>query len=195
MNNKLKKPYYTTVEIMFMASMIGLDFAYGLVVGPILSATGILEVIRIDMIIPIMMMLTTRLVVDKFGTLIIYEFIWVILAILSRPGSFGLPGFMKIIPAVAYGIILDSCMELFRNKLYLRLLIAGVVGGVINHFALFGIRVMFGLPWSKAVQILLGVNIFTTIIINILAVHLAYLVWQGISRSGWVTRIKSWRSS
>ncbi len=191
----LKKNTFTTVEILFMASMIGLDFAYGLIVGPLLSATGVLEFIRLDMVIPIMMMLITRLVVDRFGTLIIYEFVWVVLAILARPSSFGLPGFFKLFPALAYGLILDSCMQLFPRRVYPRLLIAGVIGGVVNLFALFGIRVLFGMPWSNAVRIVMGINILTTIIINLLAVHLTHLVWKGVSRTGWVTRIRAWRTS
>ena len=191
----LKKNTFTTVEILFMASMIGLDFAYGIIVGPLLSATGVMEFIRLDMIIPIMMMLITRLVVDRFGTLIIYEFVWVVLAILARPSSFGLPGFFKLFPALAYGLILDSCMQLFPRRVYPRILIAGVIGGVVNQFALFGIRMLFGLPWSAAVKIVMGVNILTTIIINLLAVHLTYLVWNGIVRTGWVSRIRAWRTS
>jgi len=196
--NTIKKPgapYYSTVEILFMASMIGLDFAYGLIVGPLLTATGVLEFIRIDMVIPVMMMLTTRLVVDRFGTLTIYEFVWVILAILAKPSSFGLPGFMKLVPALAYGIILDSFMELFRRNVYVRLIVAGVAGGIINQFALFGIRLLFGLPWSTVVQIVMGINLLTTAIVNILGAHLAYLVWKGITRTGWVARIKAWRTS
>ena len=195
MKQSTDRRYFTTVEILFMASMIGLDFAYGLVVGPLLGATGILEFIRLDMIVPIMMMLVTRLVVDRFGTLVIYEFVWVVLAMLARPSSFGLPGFFKLFPALAYGLILDSCMELFPRRIYPRLLIAGVVGGVVNQFALFGIRMLFGLPWSTAVRIVMGINLLTTVAINILAVHLAYLVWNGVSRTGWVDRIKSWRTS
>ena len=191
----MKSDYYTTVEILFIASMIGLDFAYGLVVGPILTATGILEFIRLDMIIPVMMMLVTRLVVDKFGTLIIYEFVWVILAILAKPASFGLPGFLKLFPALAYGLILDSCMQLFKSKPYLRLFIAGIAGGTINQFSLLGIRMLFGMPWSRAVQLLMGVNLVTTAVVNGIAIHLAYIVWNGVERTGWVGRIQSWRTS
>jgi hypothetical protein len=190
-----KSSYFTTVEILFMASMIGLDFAYGLIVGPLLSAAGILEFIRLDMVVPVMMMLTTRLVIDRFGTLIVYEFVWVVLAILAKPSSFGLPGFMKLFPALAYGIILDSLMELFRRNTYLRLFVAGILGGILNQFALFGIRILFGLPWSTAIKVVLGINLITGIIINIIGVHLAWLVWNGLVRSGWVARIRSWRTS
>ena len=192
----MKKNYFTTVEILFLSSMIGLDFAYGMVVGPILSATGILEIIRIDMIIPVMMMLVTRLIVDKFGTLIIYEFVWALLAVMIKPTSFGgIPAFMKLIPAVMYGIILDSLMELFKSRLYVRIMIAGVAGGIVNQFAFLGVRMLFGLPWSRAVQIFLGVNILTNIAVNIIAIHLTYLVWKGVERSGWVQRIHAWRTS
>lgn len=191
-----KKPYFTTVEILFLASMIGLDFAYGMVVGPILSAAGVLEIIRVDMIIPVMLMLIARLLVDKFGTLIMYELIWGILAVLARPGSFGgMPAIAKLIPAVAYGVILDCLMELFKNRLYVRLLVAGVIGGIVNQFAFLGIRLVFGLPWSAAVQIFLGINIITNIIVNIIAVQIAFVVWQGIERSGWSKRLKAWRTS
>jgi len=195
MNAIKGKSYFSTVEILFMASMIGLDFAYGLVVGPLLTATGVLEIIRIDMIVPIMMLLVTRLVVDRFGTLIVYEFVWVTLAILARPGAMGLPGFFKFLPALGYGLILDACMSSVRRPLYLRLIIAGVIGGVVNQFSMLGIRILFGMPWSTAVQALLGINILTTVIINLLAVQLTVLVWRGIERTGWVSRLRSWRTS
>ncbi|MFC1562772.1 hypothetical protein ACFL4Z_01830 [candidate division KSB1 bacterium] len=191
----MKPKYFSTVEIIFLSSMIGLDFALGLIVKPIISASGIGEFIRIDLIVPTVMLLVTRLVIDKFGTLIIYEFVWSTLAVIAMPTSFGLPGFLKIIPAVLYGIILDSFMELFKNRLYIRILIAGVLGGVINQFALVGIRLLFGLPWSEVVQLLLGINIITNLIVSIIAVHLALLIWNGLERSGWVRRIAAWRTS
>jgi len=192
----MNKKYFTTVEIFFIASMIGLDFAYGMVVGPLLSATGILELIRVDMIIPVMMMLTTRLVVDKFGTLIVYEFVWGVLAMIARPASFAaMPGFMKLAPALIYGIMLDSLMELFKDRLYVRILVAGVVGGVVYQFAFTGMRVLYGLPWSEAVQILLGIRLVTTAVVNVLAIHLTFLIWTSVERSGWVRRIQSWRTS
>ncbi len=176
--------------------MIGLDFALGLVLRPVLAATGVLEVIRVDMILPIMMMLITRLVVDKYGTLILYEFVFGILAILAEPASFGgIPGFLKIIPAVMYGVILDSLMSLLRTRLYPRLLIAGVIGGTVNLFCFMGIRLLFGMPWSRVVQVMFGINLATTIVLNVIAVHLAYLVWKSVVRSGWVDRIQSWRTS
>jgi len=192
----MHKKYFTTVEIFFIASMIGLDFAYGMVVGPLLSATGVLEIIRIDMIIPIMMMLTTRLVVDKFGTLIVYEFVWGVLAMVARPASFAaMPGFLKLIPALTYGIMLDSLMELFKQKLYARILIAGVVGSIVYQFVFTGMRILYGLPWSEAVQILFGIRLVTTIVVNVLAIHLTYLIWTSVERTGWVRRIQSWRTS
>ncbi|MCD6308378.1 MAG: hypothetical protein J7M24_05210, partial [Candidatus Latescibacteria bacterium] len=139
----MKKGYFTTVEILFLASMIGLDFAYGMVVGPLLSATGVLEVVRIDMVVPVAMMLVTRLVIDRFGTLIVYEFVWGLLAVIARPTSFGgIPVFMKLVPAVVYGVILDSLMELFRERRRLRLMLAGVLGGAVNQAAFLGIRML-----------------------------------------------------
>lgn len=195
MLQRAKKPYFTTIEILFLSSMIGLDFAYGLVVVPILSAAGILEVIRIDMFIPVMMMLVTRLTVDRFGTLIVYELVWGLLAVMAKPSSFGIPGFFKLIPALAYGIILDSLMQLFKNRPYPRLLIAGVVGGLVNTVAFLGIRMLFGMPWSTVVKILLGINLITVTIVNLVGVHLAFLVWRSLERSGWVQRLHSWRTS
>ena len=192
----LKQPYFTTVEILFLASLIGLDFAYGIIVGPLLTATGILEIIRVDMIIPIMLMLTARLVVDKFGTLVLYEFVWVILAMLAKPGSFGgIPVFMKLIPALSYGLILDCCMELFKNRLYMRLFLAAVIGGIVNQFVFMWIRILFGLPWSTAVQMILGIKILTTIAVNAIAVHVTYLVWKRVELTGWVRRVRAWRTS
>jgi hypothetical protein len=195
MINRAGAPFFTTIEILFMASMIGLDFAWGLVVGPILSAAGITEFVRLDMIVPVMMMLVTRLVVDRFGTLIVYEIVWGILAVLAKPASFGIPGFFKLIPALAYGIILDTLMTLLRNRRYARLMAAAVIGGVVNQFAFLGIRVLFGFPWSTVVQMLLGITLVTTAAVNAVAAHLAFLVWNGVERSGWARRIQAWRSS
>ncbi len=188
-------PYFTTIEILFMASMIGLDFAWGLVVSPILAAAGVTEFIRVDMIVPVMMMLVTRLAVDRFGTLIVYEIVWGLLAALARPASFGVPGFFKLIPALAYGVILDSLMSLLRNRKYARLMIAAVIGGMANQFAYFGIRMLFGLPWSAVVQLLMGITLVTTAAVNAVGAHLAHLVWNGVERSGWSRRIQAWRSS
>ncbi len=190
-----KQPFFSTVEILFLASMIGLDFAWGMVVGPILAAAGVTEVIRVDMVVPVMMMLVTRLVVDRFGTLIVYELIWGILAVLAKPASFGIPGFFKLIPALMYGLILDTLMTLLRDRKYARLMAAAVIGGVVNQAAFTGIRVLFGFPWSAVVQMLLGVTMLTTAAVNVIAAHLAHLVWQGVERSGWDRRIRGWRTS
>ena len=190
-----KTKYFNTIEIVFIASMIGLDFAFGLIVRPFLNPTGILEFVRIDMIVPLMMMFTTRLVVDKFGTLILYELIWGILAVAAMPASFGIPGFFKLIPALTYGIILDTCMQIFKDKNYIRLLIAGILGGFVNQCALLGIKLLFGMPLSSFVKILFGVNLFTIFIINIIAIHLTLSVWKGLERSGWIKRIHTWRTS
>ena len=158
--------------------MIVLDCAYGLVVVPVLAAAGILEIIRIDMIIPIMMMLVTRLTVDRFGTLIIYELIWGLLAVMAKPASFGIPGFFKLIPALAYGIILDSLMQIDRKRVYPRMLVAGVVGGIVNTAAFLGIRMLFGMPWSTVVKTLFWVNIITVTIVKLIALHPAFPVWR-----------------
>ena len=47
---------FTTVELLFIAIMIAADFGFGLVVKPLLSATHVLEVIRLDMIVPFAML-------------------------------------------------------------------------------------------------------------------------------------------
>lgn len=186
---------YTTVEIVFIASMIALDFAFGLVVRPLLTATGVFEIIRVDMIVPLMLMLVTRLVVDRFGVLILYEFVWGLLAVIAMPTSYGLPGLLKLIPSLAYGIILDSFMQLFPRRTLLRLSLASIVGGVINQFVFLGIKMAFGLPWSTAVKILFGINLVTHLLVTSLAAGLSLLVWNAVRRSGWAARISGWRSS
>ncbi len=191
----MKSTRFTTVEIVFIASMIALDFAFGLVIRPLLTAAGVFEIIRVDMIVPLMLMLVTRLVVDRFGVLILYEFVWGLLAVIAMPTSFGLPGLLKLVPSLAYGIILDSFMQMFRRHTPVRLILASVVGGAINQFAFLGIKVAFGLPWSTAVKILFGINLFTHTIVAGLAAVLALLVWNAAQRSGWAARISGWRSS
>lgn len=185
---------FSVAELSFISAMIAMDFGSGFVIKPLLGATGVMNVIRLDMILPMMMLLVTRLVVDRFGTLILYEGVWGLLASMALPASYGLPGLLKMIPAIAHGLTLDTLMSLFRNYHRLRLAVTGVVGGAVNTLLLMLVRIAFGMPWSKATKVFLGVNLATGALVHGIAVVLAILVWRGIGNSVWVKRIKSWKT-
>ncbi len=74
-SDAVKKPYFTTVEILFLASMIGLDFAYGMVVGRF-SPPGRSRSHTGGHDQPVRLKLVARLLVDNSARSIKYELIW-----------------------------------------------------------------------------------------------------------------------
>lgn len=180
---------FTTIQIIFLASIVTFDFAFGMIVKNVLFPTGIFSIIRIDMIVPVMLMMLTRLIIDKFGTLIIYEGVWGLFATLAMPRAFGLPGPLKLIPALAKGIIYDllfSCLRRFKQG---RVFVAAIIGGYLSTLVRVAVQVMLGMPWAKVTQILWGFKILTGLLIDAIGAYLALLVWKRIQKTHLVKRI------
>ncbi|MBD3167264.1 hypothetical protein GF324_11740 [bacterium] len=183
------KPFLTNTQIVFLASMIAADFGSGLVIKNLLAPTHILDLIRIDMIVPIVLMLVTRRLLDRFGVLILYETVWGICSVFAMPAAFGLPGLLKLLPAVTQGIILDTLMSLFRRFHRLRFYISALLGGTLSFFAYFGIRLALGYPWNEVIRALFSVQLLTTALVWVAGAALALLVWKQIGSTPLARRL------
>jgi len=165
---------------VFIGSMVALDFAIGLFSKTLLHASGITNFVRLDMAIPVVLWMLTRLVVDRFGVLTAYQFGWGTLAIFAFPGAM-LPGPLKLIPAVIQGLLHDAGFSLFRRFPRGRVFVSAIVGGFLSKVTVMLLRVqVLGLPWSKVTQALFGIQAVTSIVLNAAAAGLALLVWARI---------------
>ena len=189
MTSSVRNPYLSTTQTIFLASMIAADFGFGLAVKNLLAPTHILSVVRIDMVVPITLMLVTRKMVDRFGVLLLYEGVWGLFSVFAMPSAFGLPGFLKLIPALSQGLILDSLMSLLRRYHKVRFFISAVCGGFLASAAFFGLRLALGMPWVRVVQLLFGVRMATGVLVWAGGAALALLVWEKIKDTQMVRRI------
>lgn len=185
---------FTSVELVFLATMIAADFGFGLLAKPLLSATQVSSVIRLDLIIPTMLMLVTRLVVDKFGALILYEVIIACLAMLAWPTSLSLPGPLKLPVFALKGLIWDVSMSALRPWLVARLFVTALVGEIVAKAAAIGFQVLLGMPWAPLTQVLWGVQLVTTLLVAAVGAALALAVWRAIRDLAVVRRIAAWHS-
>jgi len=184
---------FATVELLFIALMIAADFGFGLVAKPLLAATGILSVARLDMIVPLAMALVTRLVVDRFGTLTLYELIMGLLATLAWPGAFGVPGPLKVPLFLLQGLVWDVCMSGLRPWLVPRLLVTAIAGGVTASAASLALRLALGLPAAPLVAVLWSVQLVGTIAVSGASTVVALALWRAIRELAVVQRIRAWQ--
>jgi len=165
---------------VFIGSVVALDFAVGQLSKSLLHASGVTNFIRVDMFIPVVLWMLTRLIVDRFGVLTAYQFAWGTLAIFAFPGAM-LPGPLKLIPAVIQGLLHDAGFSLFRRFPRGRVFVSAIVGGFLSKVVLMLLRVqVLGLPWTKVTQALFGMQAVTSIVLNAAAAGLALLVWARI---------------
>jgi hypothetical protein len=164
--------------------MVAADIGMGLVVKPMLSATGIDQVMRLDLIIPTAFHILTRLLVDRFGTVLLYELMWGVIAVLTMPTSYAsIPGPAKLIPALINGLLLDSLLQLFKSRPAIRVAFAAVVGGCASTAALMAIRVAFGFPWARVVKILLSIQMGTNILVYGAGAILGLKIWMTLKNT------------
>jgi len=178
----LKLRSLSTAQVVFFASVVALDFGWGLVFKTALQLTAIHEVARLEMVVSVMLMVLARLMLDRFGTLILYELAWGLLAAVFMPAAGGQPGFLKLVPALTQGIIFDILFSLLRHPLPVaRAYVAILVGGVLGPTMAIFFRVALGMPWATATQALFGISLLTSLVINGFGVYLALIVWKRIS--------------
>ena len=165
---------------VFVGSMVALDFTFGMVFKSLLHATGIAAVIRLDMAVPIVLLMLTRLIVDRFGVLIAYQLCWGILAMVALPGG-ALPGPLRLIPILAQGLFFDTCFSLLQRYPRGRVFAAAVTGGLAGSAAVMLARIwVMGLPWSALTKSLFGLEACTSILVHAAAAALALLIWSRI---------------
>jgi hypothetical protein len=173
---------------VFIGSVVALDFAVGQLSKSLLHASGITNFVRLDMFLPVVLWMLTRLIVDRFGVLTAYQFGWGTLAIFAFPGAM-LPGPLKLIPAVIQGLLHDAGFSLFRRFPRGRVFVSAIVGGFLSKVAVMLLRVqVLGLPWTKVTQALFGVQALTSIALDAAAAGLALLIWARI-RNLQITRM------
>ncbi|WP_300162810.1 hypothetical protein [Solidesulfovibrio sp.] len=178
----LKKRGLTTAQVVFFASMVALDFGWGVVFKTALQLTAIHQVARLEMVVSVMLMVLTRLMLDRFGTLIAYELAWGLLAAVFMPAAGGEPGFIKLVPALTQGVVYDVLFSLLRRSLpRARAYVAVLVGGLVGPTAAMAVRVAMGMPWASATKFLFGISLVTSLAINACGVWLAFLVWKRVN--------------
>lgn len=170
--------------------MIAADFGFGLVLKNLLMPTQILSVIRLDMIVPVILLLITRKIVDKFGILILYEAVWGLFSVFAMPAAFGLPGLLKLIPAITQGIILDALMSLFQRYHRVRFILAALLGGTLSAVTYYALRIALGMPWSDVVRLLFGIQMATNLLIWGIGAALALVVWERIRNTPAARRLQ-----
>lgn len=172
----------STAQVVFFASVVALDFGWGLVFKTALQLTAIHEVARLEMVVPVMLMIIVRLMFDRFGTLIVFELAWGLLASVLMPVAGGQPGFLKLVPALSQGIIFDLLFSLLQRSLPTgRAYVAILVGGVIGPSLAMLVRVAMGIPWATATQTLFGISLVTSLVINGFGAYLGLVVWKRIA--------------
>jgi len=173
---------------VFIGSVVALDFSVGQLSKSLLHASGVTNFVRLDMFLPVVLWMLTRLIVDRFGVLTAYQFAWGTLAIFAFPGAM-LPGPLKLIPAVIQGLLHDAGFSLFRRFPRGRVFVSAIVGGFLSNVAMMLLRVqVLGLPWTKVTQALFGMQAVTSIVLNAAAAALALVVWARI-RNLQITRM------
>jgi hypothetical protein len=173
---------------VFIGSIVALDFACGQLLKSLLHASGITSFIRLDMAIPVVLWMLTRLIVDRFGVLVAYQFAWGTLAIFAFPGAM-LPGPLKLIPAVIQGLLHDAGFSLFRRFPRGRVFVSAIVAGFLSSISIAVLRVeVLHLPWTKLTQALFGLQAATSVVVNAAAAALALVIWARI-RNLQITRM------
>jgi hypothetical protein len=177
-------------HLTFIGAMIAADFALGMVVKNILLPTHILDLVRLDMIIPVALLLLTRQIVDRFGVLIVYELVWGMFAVFAMPAAFGLPGLTKLLPALANGIILDVLMNFGKKSVTRRFVTTAAIGSVVTTLSFWLIKLALGMPWEKFTQFLFGWQLLSGIAVWTLAAVLAARIWRRIENAELVSRLR-----
>ncbi len=168
-----------SAQWIFLASMVALDFAFGMVAKPLMQATGIGAYVKVEMMVPAMLWALTRLTLDRFGISTAYQLTWGGIALVLMPMAV-LPGPLKLIPIAIQGLFVDAVYSGGRRFGQARVYVAAVGSGVIGSACIALMRVYMGLPWAKATQIVFGFQTLTMMAIHLAGAALALVVWRRV---------------
>lgn len=172
---------FSTSEIILITTMVAIDISHGIFLKPVMNSTGITNFIKIDMIIPLAIMFLTRKMIDKFGTLIIYEVLWCIASSFIIPFTFDTPGLLKLIPALLFGIVFELLYSFTPKTKSINLWISVIAGNFINKFILLGFKLIMGIPFINIIKAFFMVQLFTSIIVSIIAGFMTLLIYKKLN--------------
>jgi len=173
--------YFTLQEIIFITTMVAIDIGSGIFMKPLLGALGVTAFIRIDMILPLTIIFFTRKKIGKFGTIILYEFLWAFSASFVMPMSFDTPGILKLLPAFIFAITFEVLFYYLPKKYNINMWGAAIIGVIINQFTLLGVKILLGLPFLNIVKVSFAVQSVSIIGVALFSVYMALLLLRRFS--------------
>jgi len=182
MNTKIKNNYFTTQEIVFVTTMVAFDIGVGMFLKPLLGLTGITAFIRIDMILPLTIIFFTRKWVGKFGTILVYEFLWALSASFVMPMSFDTPGILKMLPAFVFAFTFELLYYYLPKKMNINLWGAAILGSLINQFSLIGVKILLGFPFINIIKISFIIQTITILFIAMFSVLLTNILYKKFNK-------------
>lgn len=183
------KPF-RAVQWIFLSNMVALDFAFGWVAKPLVQAIGLGGALKLEMVPPMMILLLTRLTLDRFGVLAAYELAWGLACTVVLPGAI-LPGPLKLAPLLLQGLCLDAAFSAFKPWPRARVYLAAVAGGMAGALVLGGSRLLLGLPWGRATRIYIGWQLLAGAAVHAVAAWLALAVWARVKDQAPLRRIRT----
>lgn len=169
-------------QIALLASFVSMDFAFGFVMKAALHATGITQFIRVEMIVPTMLLMLAAQSLNRFGTMTLYQVAWATLATVALPGAI-VPGPLKLVPAFCQGLACDLIFYALRGRGRAQIYLTAIVGGLISSMIFMAIRIMLGLPWAPATQFLFAFRLMTSVLVDAFGAYLAILIWQRVRQT------------
>jgi hypothetical protein len=173
------KPAFGLPQVVFLATLVGLDFAFGWVAKPLLQGLGLGTFLHLEMIPAVMLLMLARLTVDRFGTLVAYETAWAVVATIAMPAAV-VPGPLKLVPFLLQGLVLDAVFSAGRRWPRGRVLAAAVLGGLAGNVCQGLLRLALGLPWARATQVYLGIQLLGGVAVHAVGAWLALRVWERV---------------
>jgi hypothetical protein len=166
-------------QVIFLATMVALDFAFGWLAKPLMQALGLATFLHVEMIPPVMLILLSRLTLDRFGVLLAYEAAWALIAMVAMPGGV-LPGPLKLVPLLITGLVMDGAFSACRRWGTGRIALASVLGGLAGALCQGGLRILLGLPWARSTQVYIGFQLLGGVAVHAAGAFLAVLVWRRV---------------
>jgi hypothetical protein len=170
---------FGTAQVVFLATMVALDFAFGWVAKPLVQSLGLGSFLKVEMIPAVMLMLLARLTLDRFGVLIAYQAAWGLAATVLMPGAV-LPGPLKLVPLMFQGLVLDGIFSGCRRWARFRTFAASAVGGLAGTVLVGGLRVLMGMPWARSTQAYLGLQLLGSLLVHLAGAGLTLMVWRRV---------------
>ena len=168
-----------SAQLIFLASMVALDFAFGMVAKPLMHASGLAMFVKVEMVVPAMLWALSRLTLDRFGVGTAYQLTWGVLAMVLMPMAV-LPGPLKLIPMGIQGVALDAVYSGLRRTGGARVFVAAAVSAPIGSACMALMQLYMGLPWAQATRFLIGFQALANLAVHLTGAALALVIWRRV---------------